>query len=150
MMRRLAHIDGLRAIAVLGVVMHHIAKYDHHLATSPWRHALREGAHGVDLFFVISGFCLSYPLIVRMHGAGDATLRVAHYFARRLVRIVPPYYAAVAALLLLFAVAGRVWQWQPAPGFRSDAYRSCWQRLRSRSPWRLSPVGARNFSGRTS
>lgn len=121
MMRRLGYIDGLRAIAVLGVVMHHIAKYDQHLAASPWRHALLEGAHGVDLFFVISGFCLSYPLIVRMHGVGDATLHLAHYLARRLVRIVPPYYAAIAALLILFAVAGRAWQWQAAPGMSDGA-----------------------------
>ena len=66
---RLAYIDGLRACAALGVICCHTA-----LITPIWGaggswpsnrvlawlgHALFDGAHGVDLFFVLSRFCTS-------------------------------------------------------------------------------------------
>jgi peptidoglycan/LPS O-acetylase OafA/YrhL len=101
--RRLDYVDGLRAIAVLSVVAYHTA--DARLQTT--LHGItsllvRQGCHGVELFFVISGFCLSYPYLAKMQERGFATFDVAQFAARRLVRIVPPYYVA---LLLLFVFA---------------------------------------------
>jgi peptidoglycan/LPS O-acetylase OafA/YrhL len=98
---RLRHVDGLRAIAVLGVVCSHAAKYtlDYHQG-GPF-HALYEGAHGVDLFFVISGFCLSLPVIAKARATGRATFDVARFFAHRIIRIFPPYWIAFAALLVV-------------------------------------------------
>ncbi|HKU67801.1 MAG TPA: acyltransferase, partial [Candidatus Baltobacteraceae bacterium] len=102
---RIAYIDGLRAVAVLLVVSHHVMLHSPALHVPvPFlsvAHALLEGSHGVDLFFVLSGFCLSYPLLARLRGEQTATFDVVRYFAKRIVRIVPPYYAAVAVLLLL-------------------------------------------------
>ncbi len=95
---RVAYIDGLRAIAVLCVVIHHSAKYDAGIGYGPLQHALLEGAHGVDLFFVISGLCLSYPVLAALRDRGWASFDVPGYFARRVVRIVPPYYFAIAAI----------------------------------------------------
>lgn len=66
-----------------------------------WTHLLLEGSHGVDLFFVLSGFCLSYPILERLRGEHAANFAVARYFAKRIVRIVPPYYAAIALLLVI-------------------------------------------------
>lgn len=93
---RVAYIDGLRAIAVLCVVIHHAAKYDAGIGSGPLQHALLEGAHGVDLFFVISGLCLSYPVLAALRDRGWASFDLPGYFARRVVRIVPPYYFAIA------------------------------------------------------
>lgn len=95
---RVAYIDGLRAIAVLSVIVHHAAKYDDGIGSGPLQHALLEGAHGVDLFFVISGLCLSYPILVALRDRGWASFDVPGYFARRVVRIVPPYYFAIALI----------------------------------------------------
>jgi peptidoglycan/LPS O-acetylase OafA/YrhL len=100
---RIAYIDGLRAVAVLLVVAHH-AMLHSPLLPRPipflsWAHLMLEGAHGVDLFFVLSGFCLSYPLLYRLRREGTAAFDLARYFAKRVVRIVPPYYAAIALLL---------------------------------------------------
>lgn len=96
---RIAYIDGLRAIAVLSVVIFHAAL---HFPNRPlvipflsWQHLVFEGSHGVDLFFVLSGFCLSYPILRRLHAHGAADFDVYRYFAKRLVRIVPPYYLAI-------------------------------------------------------
>jgi peptidoglycan/LPS O-acetylase OafA/YrhL len=88
---RIDYIDGLRAVAVLAVVLAH----------SLWK----GGAHGVDLFFVLSGFCLSYPTLRRLHETGSADFDLIGYGAKRIVRIVPAYWAAIAALVVVYFVA---------------------------------------------
>lgn len=107
---RLDYIDGLRAIAVLLVVLHHAtlhsSLYLKQHVVSPWMHVVLEGEHGVDLFFVLSGFCLSYPTLARLHRFGTAAFRLHTFAARRLLRIVPPYYAAIAFCVVLSAVPG--------------------------------------------
>lgn len=104
MNERIRYVDGLRGIAVLAVVLYHGGL--HNLAMragvqTPLLFLLRQGCHGVDLFFVLSGFCLSYPLLARVHTVGRATFNVPAYAARRVVRIVPPYYAAIVLLVVL-------------------------------------------------
>jgi peptidoglycan/LPS O-acetylase OafA/YrhL len=47
---------------------------------------------------VISGFCLAYPTLRKLHDNGKAGFDTPRYAAHRLVRIVPPYYAAIALL----------------------------------------------------
>lgn len=89
---RVRYIDGLRAVAVLAVVVSHAA---------PVNSAFHLGAHGLDLFFVLSGFCLSYPLLERKQRVGKFTFDIVRYTAQRLTRILPPYYAAIAILASL-------------------------------------------------
>src|ERR1700728_4215260 len=98
---RVEYIDGLRACAVLGVLFCHAA-----LLMPAWAsiavsstgaplywlgHALVEGAHGVGLFFVLSGLCLSYPTIKRLRQNGSAQFDLVRFAAHRIVRIFPPY-----------------------------------------------------------
>lgn len=104
MKERIRYIDGLRALAALAVVAFHGAV---HAPVRPDASgllgiALRAGAHGVDLFFVLSGFCLAYPFLLNRKRAGVTGFEVRAFAARRLVRILPPYYLAIA---LLIAVA---------------------------------------------
>jgi len=99
---RLAYVDGLRALAVLGVVLSHAGKYTLDLQpAAPLYHALAEGSHGVDLFFVISGLCLSYPTLARLQRAGEAGFDAGRYAAHRIVRIVPPYWMAFGVVLVV-------------------------------------------------
>ena len=95
----LAFLDGLRGIAVLMVVVCHAAKYtmDFHQGWS--YHMLFEGAHGVDLFFVISGYCLAYPILDAYMKNGNFNFDVLKFYCRRIVRIVPAYWVAFFALL---------------------------------------------------
>jgi peptidoglycan/LPS O-acetylase OafA/YrhL len=105
MAKRIGYVDGLRAIAVLSVVIVHASVG----VTDPARmpgFLLRCGMHGVDLFFVISGFCLSYPTLSTIYDKGQATFDVAAFACRRIVRIVPPYYAAIAVLAAAALFAG--------------------------------------------
>jgi peptidoglycan/LPS O-acetylase OafA/YrhL len=68
-------IDGLRAIAILPVVLFH--------AALP---GFGGGFIGVDVFFVISGYLIT-QILVRDLAAGD--VRYAHFYERRARRIVP-------------------------------------------------------------
>ena len=98
---RISYIDGLRAVAVLSVLVFHAAKYTAVASAppSPVLSLLQSGSHGVDLFFVLSGFCLSYPVLRRLRN-GTAVFDVARFAAKRIVRILPPYYAAIAVILI--------------------------------------------------
>jgi peptidoglycan/LPS O-acetylase OafA/YrhL len=104
--RRIAYIDGLRAVAVLLVVLDHAMQHGLGRASggqleAALRRILAEGSHGVDLFFVLSGFCLAHPTLSALRRDGGASLDACKYFAKRIVRIVPPYYAAIAVILAL-------------------------------------------------
>ena len=93
---RIAYIDGLRAIAVLSVVASHAYPIIRHRAQSDMD--VLGITFGVNLFFVISGFCLAYPALRKLHDLGSADFDLARYAAHRFVRIVPPYYIAIALL----------------------------------------------------
>lgn len=106
---RLAWIDGLRGIAVgLVVLSHTVQWYALPVAaaqriTSPLAALAVAGAggEGVSLFLVISGFCLSYPALLRRERGETRWFVPSVFFARRFLRILPPYYAAVLLCVLL-------------------------------------------------
>ena len=75
-------LDGLRAVAVIGVILFH-GGY------------LRGGYLGVDLFFVLSGFLITSLLLKE-----PDKIRLARFWTRRARRLLP------ALWLLLLAVAG--------------------------------------------
>ncbi len=103
---RIDYIDGLRAVAVLGVILTHVVR---HLGlTGASARIVGEGAHGVDLFFVLSGFCLAFPTLVKVGRSGAAAFDVADFGAKRLVRILPPFYIATALLVVMYALP-RLW-----------------------------------------
>jgi peptidoglycan/LPS O-acetylase OafA/YrhL len=110
-------VDGLRAIAILAVIVYHAVSEAGwafpwlaaplQLAPIWWLTTLAsKGSHGVDLFFVISGFCLAYPSLARLRSGGKAAFDVRAFFAKRIARIVPPYYAAIVVIVLGVIVAG--------------------------------------------
>jgi len=98
--RHIDYLDGLRAIAVSLVVLRHVVLFAPALATGVWLHAMQEGAHGVDLFFIISGFCLSYPTLAALRDERSARFNIAEFFAKRVIRIVPPYWIALGITVL--------------------------------------------------
>lgn len=81
-----ADIDGLRAVAVLSVVVHHAFQ-----GLAPG------GFAGVDVFFVISGFLIS-GIIYRSVTGG--TFSYADFYARRIRRILPALILVLVASLV--------------------------------------------------
>jgi peptidoglycan/LPS O-acetylase OafA/YrhL len=87
-------IDGLRAVAVLGVVVFHLG-------------LIGGGFAGVDIFFVISGFLITRILIGELSTGTFGAHSLARFFERRIRRILPALAAMciaafVASYLLLF------------------------------------------------
>jgi len=80
-------IDGLRALAVLPVVLFH--------ANIPYFHG---GFVGVDIFFVISGYLIT-SLILKELEKDQFSLR--HFYVRRICRLFPAFFAMVATTLLV-------------------------------------------------
>jgi len=114
---RLKYLDGMRALAVLAVIVWHAVAHARWAASwlsepmrldPTWFFAtlVAKGAHGVDLFFVLSGFCLSYPVLARVRRDGGTAFDVGGFFAKRIVRIVPPFYLAILFTYALVAVVG--------------------------------------------
>jgi peptidoglycan/LPS O-acetylase OafA/YrhL len=98
-------LDGLRALAALYVVVHHIWLETRGVpyVETPLIDALTEplvyGHYAVSLFIVISGFCLMLPVL----SAGDRPPRWRTFFWRRARRILPPYMLTLVISLALIA-----------------------------------------------
>ena len=76
-------IDGLRAIAVVSVLLFHLNK--------SW---LPGGFIGVDIFFVISGFLITKLLVSDLE---TGTLSIPRFYQRRIARLAPMMIVVVAA-----------------------------------------------------
>jgi len=87
-------IDGLRAIAVLSVLIYHAQFILGGTNTSDSTKLLSGGFIGVDIFFVISGYLIS--LIVLRELASNA-FSFANFYERRARRILPALFAAMLA-----------------------------------------------------
>lgn len=81
-----ADIDGLRAAAVLAVLLYH---FDFK--------AFSGGFTGVDIFFVISGFLITQNIMADLSGG---TFSFARFYARRVKRLFPALYATLLLSLL--------------------------------------------------
>ena len=81
-------LDGLRAIAVLTVVLVHVAFFGEAIGPSLGGRLLAHLNIGVTIFFLISGFLLYRPFIAHRAG-GPGAPAVTQYAKRRLLRIFP-------------------------------------------------------------
>jgi peptidoglycan/LPS O-acetylase OafA/YrhL len=103
--RRFDQIDALRGLAALMVVCHH----SQCMFNDSFRPTLTLFGHiyyplsifnsgyiGVDLFLVLSGFCLSWPFLAKHEKPFD----IKDYAARRIQRIYPAYFLCFSGLLL--------------------------------------------------
>ena len=85
-------IEGLRAIAVIAVLLFHFGVP-----------GTDGGYVGVDVFFVISGFLITALLLREKEATGTISLR--DFYARRIRRLLPVSFFVVA----ITAVAGIIW-----------------------------------------
>lgn len=110
---RLDFIDTLRGLAALWVVYYHVIGAYRDNTDSPNRvtsalvSVFSFGQVGVNLFLVVSGFCLFYPLArraasARVTGAPLEPVRYGPFMLRRARRILPPYWAIVTLVTAWF------------------------------------------------
>lgn len=93
---RIPELDGLRAMAVLMVIA------DHYFSWIPYSGA-RFGWLGVDLFFILSGFLITTILL----GLRDKEEYFRTFYARRALRIFPPYYLCLAVYFTVSLAMGK-------------------------------------------
>ncbi|MBO0732590.1 MAG: acyltransferase [Acidimicrobiaceae bacterium] len=88
-LRPIPALDGLRALAVMAVVLFHY----------PTRSWIRGGYLGVDVFFVLSGFLVTAGLLDEADGS--TRIRVGRFLAKRGWRLLPGLLTLLAVFLLL-------------------------------------------------
>ncbi|MEZ5169429.1 MAG: acyltransferase family protein [Acidimicrobiia bacterium] len=84
-LRHVPALDGLRGLAVAGVLLFHAGH-------------LRGGYLGVDLFFVLSGFLITSLLLTEWNRARSVSL--GHFWARRARRLLPALFGMLAGVAL--------------------------------------------------
>jgi exopolysaccharide production protein ExoZ len=102
---RIEFVQALRGIAAMAVVMYHVRVWIAGPAFVDIGPRLFEnGAAGVDLFFVISGFIMVHTTWASPGGGRNA----ARFFAKRFARIWPVYIIAALAYIV---AAGEIHKW---------------------------------------
>lgn len=99
----LAGLDGVRALAVIGVLLYH--------SELPW---FQGGFLGVDVFFVLSGFLITGLLAREFERTGGLDIR--GFYLRRFRRLVP----ALVLLLLTVLIGSAFFVPDAAPRVRGD------------------------------
>jgi peptidoglycan/LPS O-acetylase OafA/YrhL len=98
-------LDGVRALAVLGVMAYHAGVF-----------GLAGGFFGVDAFFVLSGFLITTLLVRDVERVGG--VRLGRFWARRARRLLP---ALVVLVLVVCAVSAWALAGGPVSTLRGDA-----------------------------
>ena len=102
MSRSIPSLDGLRAFSITLVILAHMAW---HLPpairdNSLFRLGIGNGAHGVAVFFVISGYLITMLLLKELDKDGMVSLK--RFYLRRSFRIFPPFYVFMGVMGLLW------------------------------------------------
>jgi peptidoglycan/LPS O-acetylase OafA/YrhL len=102
-------LDSMRGLAALYVTIHHAIQLAG-AALNPLPLLLKPvitffsyGHYSVDVFIVLSGFCLMLPVV---RNGGVMRGKVAQFYLKRARRILPPYYIAIlfSVLSILFLI----------------------------------------------
>jgi peptidoglycan/LPS O-acetylase OafA/YrhL len=101
-------LTGLRIFAAVWVVLFHFRPLLHEAApnfSEALAPILNVGAQGVDLFFILSGFVLTWTYIDKM-GKNWSTRATLHFLWMRLARVWPVYLVTLhlAALWIIFTL----------------------------------------------
>jgi peptidoglycan/LPS O-acetylase OafA/YrhL len=98
------NLNGIRSIAALLVIFHHIEQFkslfglDSYWDKSKFISVI--GSLGVTLFFVLSGFLITYLLLIEEKNT--ATINIKDFYIRRILRIWPLYFLIVLLALFVF------------------------------------------------
>lgn len=85
-------LNGVRFVAAFLVIVDHTELFKSYLGyPTLWSNSYSAylGAFGVSIFFVLSGFLITYLLLEEQQ---EAPIRIRHFYLRRILRIWPLYY----------------------------------------------------------
>jgi peptidoglycan/LPS O-acetylase OafA/YrhL len=96
----LPNLNGVRFIAAFTVILSHVEQYRSALGLEHLAHTMGVFAgYGVDIFFALSGFLITYLLIVERQR--NATVHIPHFYVRRIFRIWPLYFLILAVTTIM-------------------------------------------------
>jgi peptidoglycan/LPS O-acetylase OafA/YrhL len=101
--RYFPNLNGIRCIAALLVVFHHLEQAKHALNIPNVYHVpiiQHAGRLGVGLFFVLSGFLITYLLLEERGRFGNVDAK--KFYLRRVFRIWPIYFLIVGLSFFIF------------------------------------------------
>lgn len=121
---RLPELDGLRALAVISVILFHCEISG----------VFNAGFFGVDVFFAISGFIITAQLLKEYRETGG--FKFGEFYFRRMKRLLPPMLGLILLSFLITPLVSGVGYAR----FRSDVpaallYVSNWWQIWSRQPY---------------
>ncbi len=102
------NLDSIRFIAASMVLLDHtlIESYKFlHIENTVWEKLLNiisNGGNGVSIFFVLSGFLITYLLISEYELKGK--IEIKNFYIRRILRIWPLYFAVIAFSFLVYPI----------------------------------------------
>lgn len=92
-------LNGIRAIAALSVVITHIVQGLDNFGFTRM-HGLDLAGYGVTIFFALSGFLITYLLLIEKEQFKD--IGIKQFYLRRILRIWPLYYFYLIISLITF------------------------------------------------
>lgn len=99
-------LNGIRAIAALSVAFSHINnRLDYYLL--PKSELLDLANFGVTIFFTLSGFLITYLLLIELEKTG--TIDIKKFYMRRILRIWPLYFVYLLIVILLNGIDSLQW-----------------------------------------
>jgi peptidoglycan/LPS O-acetylase OafA/YrhL len=96
----LVPVTSIRGLAALAVTWFHVAKWSGDFPG--WSYLF--GVHGPQVFFIISGFVVPWAL----WRAGYRWSAGFRFFAKRLVRLEPPYFATIALVIFIEVLRSKI------------------------------------------
>ncbi len=97
------NLNGVRFIAAFMVLIHHVEQAKHALGIGniyDWNIVQHMGRLGVGLFFVLSGFLITYLLLQEKGAHGD--ISAGKFYLRRAFRIWPVYFIVILSSYFIF------------------------------------------------
>lgn len=121
------NLNGVRFMAAFLVIIHHIEQFKSMYGLdNKWNSGFIQiiGEQGVSLFFVLSGFLITYLLLEEEKQTG--TIKLKDFYVRRILRIWPLYFfIGFLALAVLPQIPAFI-----MPGFDLDVvYRHFWTKI---------------------
>ncbi|MBF0186787.1 MAG: acyltransferase [Magnetococcales bacterium] len=122
--KQIDNLTGIRAVASFWVVLFHFS-YFNLIDNASLLRIVQIGGVGVDIFFVLSGFILSYTYTEShrkiRHDADDSKAFWSLFFIKRLARLYPMHVATLLAYVPMLIVADQM-AYTINPAYAYDAY----------------------------
>jgi peptidoglycan/LPS O-acetylase OafA/YrhL len=117
----LSGLNGLRSIAAISVMISHIALaindfnikiYLFGSSTTGNPNSWGLGSHGVTIFFVLSGFLITYLLLLE---SKKTEIHIKKFYIRRILRIWPIYYLYLFICIIIAIIIGKTSNFNAIP-----------------------------------